>query len=66
MQIDLKTTLILLSVLLGSNVATNAATVLGFSQPKVEQAQEKMSFAQDQLDKCLVRLEECHAKCSSE
>ncbi len=64
MEIDMKTALIILGVLFGSGSLSSVATMAGVAGPKIEQAEEKMSFAQDQLNQCLERLEQCHQECN--
>jgi hypothetical protein len=63
MKID-KETLIFLSVILGSNVATNAAQLFGYEDPKIQMAAQQQTFAQEQLTICLERLDKCHQECS--
>ncbi len=60
MEIDIKTAGIILAVLFGGGSLSSVATMAGVAGPKIEQAEEKMSFAQDQLQQCLERLEQCH------
>jgi uncharacterized membrane protein len=64
MELDLKTTLIILGVIFGSGASSSVLTLFGVARPQVEQAIEKQSFAQDQLSQCLERLEECHQQCN--
>ncbi len=66
-KMDMKSIIMLVTLLMGTNVATNAGQFLGNTRPAIEAKAEvtaNSDFMRDELNACLAQLRECYAECA--